>query len=230
MPETTTPAIGKARSEAVAPSQTGELRVTHPTRGYAVTRNPFAIWSVLPATVLAFAGLAVWEFIGDYHVLVTDRLVDVNVTVVVFLIVSLGILLIPAVTLKGSINLTHDGVTFERGKHHLTAAWEQVEGLSFRHGVGLCLVIRDPVQTTPRIKLPGGFRAEGGRAQIPLRMFGDRRYSIIYDVRDRVPEANWQPALSAVSTRSGRRILMVYGLTTLVSCLAMIAVAYALTH
>ena len=61
-----------------------------------------------------------------------------------FLMVTLGLLLIPAVSLKGSLSLTHDGITFERGKDHLTASWEQVQAIVNRRDAGLCLVIKDP--------------------------------------------------------------------------------------
>lgn len=227
-------------AETMAPAPTtapvkrgviGELRLNYPTRGYAVSRNPFTVWSVLPAIVLAFVGVGIAEWIGDYSVFVGDSpLMLVDVTAVTFLIVTLGLLLVPAVALKGSINLTHDGVTYERGKNHLTAGWDQIEGLTNRRDCGLCLVIRNPQITTDKMRLPGGFYADKTVARIPLRMFGDRQYSIIYDIRDRVPEANWQPALQAVNHRSQRRILAVYGAVTLICVLAMAICAYALTH
>src|ERR1700676_3961098 len=102
----------------------GRLRLTHPTRGYAVTRNPFAIPAILPLVALAFAGLAIAEHFGDYQVSVSafGNVSATSITVAAFLIITCGILLIPAVTLKGSLNLTHDGVTFERGNEHLTAS------------------------------------------------------------------------------------------------------------
>lgn len=205
----------------------GDLRLTHPARGYAVTRNPLAIWAVLPAIVLAFIGLGIWEWAQPDLVVFFNSVVDVSV--VTFCVVTLGLLLIPAVALKGSLNLTPDGVTFERGKHHFTAGWDQVQGLEYRRDCGLCLVMGSPQATSP-MKLPGGFRVDAEHAVIPLRMFGDRQYSIIYDVRDRVPEANWRPAVEQVTNRSSLRILAVYGLTVLICCLAMGIVAFALTH
>lgn len=76
------PAASSARRKAL-------VRVGSATRtvscGITTSRNPFAIWAVLPLITLTFAGLA-------------------------FAIVVLGLLLIPAVTLTGSLNLTHDGV------------------------------------------------------------------------------------------------------------------------
>ena len=231
MAQTETEVRTPAKAAPVTRSVNGELRLSYPSRGYAVTRNPFAIWSVLPAIVLAFVALGIAEFIGDYSVFLGDSpMMAVDVTVVTFLIVTLGLLLIPAVVLKGSINLTHDGVTFERGKDHLTAGWDQIVGLANRNDAGLCLMIRNPQMTTPKIKLPGGFYADQTMAQIPLRMFGDRQYSIVYDIRDRVSETDWAPALAAVKHRSTNHILAIYGATALVCVLAMGVVAYALTH
>jgi hypothetical protein len=201
----------------------GQLRLTHPTRGYAVTRNPFTIWAVLPAITLAFAGIAVaMAYITDAYL--------AAIAVGGFLAVTAGLLAIPAVALKGTINLTHDGITFERGKHHLTAGWDQVSGLVYRRDAGLCLVLANPQQTAPVIKLPGGFYAGGGIARIPLRMFGDRQFSILYDIRDRLPEGTWRPALERAQARSQPRILLVYAATVAVSSAALFAVMYAVTH
>jgi hypothetical protein len=213
----------------VSRSVNGRLRLTYPTRGYAVTRNPFAIWAVLPLITLAFIGLAFAEFFGDNTIVVNwlGNSSVVSVTAIAFAIVALGILLVPAVTLKGSLNLTHDGVTFERGKDHLTASWEQVSGLVYRSGAGLCLAIHGAQQTRRSMRLPGGFRAVDGVVQIPLRMFGDRQFSILYDVRDRLPEESWLPAVQRVKERSPRMNLAIYAGVVLISAGAMIAVAIA---
>ena len=80
----------------------------------------------------------------------SGNLTATSITVVAFVIVTLGLLLVSAVTLKGSLNMTHDGVTFERGKHHLTAGWDQVTGLVYRRDAGLCLTMEGAQQTTPR--------------------------------------------------------------------------------
>ncbi len=193
-------------------SVNGRLRLTYPTRGYAVSRNPFAIWAVLPLITLAFAGLAVAEHLGDYSVGINwfGATSTISLTVAAFVIVTLGLLLVPAVTLKGSLNLTHDGITFERGKQHLTAGWEQVTGLVHRPDAGLCLTMAGAQQTTARMRLPGGFNATDGTVRIPLRMFGDRQFSILYDIRDRLPEASWLPALQKVKERSPRVNLAIY--------------------
>ena len=140
-----------------------------------------------------------------------------------------ALLLIPAVSLKGSLSLTHDGITFERGKHHLTASWEQVQGIVNRRDAGLCLVIKNPQTTRPDWRLPGGFGVSGGEARIPLRFFGDRQFSILYDIRDRLPESAWRPALEKAQARGTWRILAVYGGTVAVCGLALYAVMLVYT-
>jgi hypothetical protein len=147
------------------------------------------------------------------------------VSVIAFTILALGLLLIPAVTLKGSLNLTHDGVTFERGKDHLTAGWDQVTGLIYRRDSGLCMTMKGAQQTRPSMRLPGGFNATNGDVRIPLRMFGDRQFSILYDIRERLPEASWLPAVEQVKERSPLMNLAIYAGVVLVSAGAMIAVA-----
>lgn len=71
-------------------SVNGRLRLTYPTRGYAVSRNPFAIWAVLPILTGAFVALAVAEHFGDYNVVVGwfGATSTVSLTVAAFLIVS----------------------------------------------------------------------------------------------------------------------------------------------
>jgi hypothetical protein len=228
MTPTHTPAAAAA---PVARSVNGRLRLTYPTRGYAVTRNPFAIWAILPLLTLAFIALAFAEFFGDNTIVLTGfgQASVVSVTAIAFAIVALGILLVPAVALKGSLNLTHDGVTFERGKDHLTAGWEQVSGLVYRSGPGLCLAIHGAQQTRRSMRLPGGFRAVDGAVEIPLRMFGDRQFSILYDLRDRLPEQSWLPAVQRVKERSPHMNLAIYAGVVLISAGAMIAVAIAVS-
>jgi hypothetical protein len=219
----TTAQLAPPTTAPVTREVTGHLRLTHPTRGYAVTRNPFAISAILPSITVAFAGLAVaMLYITDSYL--------AGIAVGAFIVVAAGLMLIPAVTLKGSLNLTHDGLTFERGKQHLTAGWDQVTGLVNRWDAGLCLMLRDPQQSTPSIRLPGGFSAQNGVAQIPLRMFGDRQFSILYDIRDRLPDGTWRPALEKASQRSSTRILMVYGGVVAVCGVALFGVMFALTH
>lgn len=219
---TITPVV-TPRTATLTREESGQLRLTHPTRGYAVTRNPFAVGAILPSLTLAFAALAAaMTFITDAN-LATDAVGG-------FVVVTLGLLLIPAVALKGSLSLTHDGITFERGKHHLTAGWEQVQGIEYRRDAGLSLVIRDAQTTRPAWRLPGGFGVRGGEARIPLRFFGDRQFSILYDIRDRLPEAAWRPALERAQARGTWRILAVYGGTVAASGLALYAVMLAVTR
>jgi hypothetical protein len=206
----------------VAPVR-GQLRLLHPTRGYAVSRNPFAVWSILPLLALSFAGLAIaMIFISD----ATTAAIAVSA----FLVVTVGLLLVPAVSLKGTINLTHDGIAFARGKHHLTAAWEDVVGLRFHRGGGLCLVIQGAEQTTARIRMPGGFVSTYDETVIPLRLFGDRQFSILYDLRDRLPEQRWHDAVARADRRSRTWIAVDYALVTAVCGVAICTVAYAITH
>jgi hypothetical protein len=213
-------------------SVNGRLKLTYPTRGYAVSRNPFAIWVVLPLISLTFVALAIAEHLGDYTMRVSwfGATSTISLTVAAFVVVTLGLLLVPAVALKGSLNLTHDGITFERGKHHLTASWEQVTGLVHRPDAGLCLTVSGAQQTTRRMRLPGGFNATEGTVRIPLRMFGDRQFSILYDIRDRLPEASWLPALQKVKERSPRVNLAIYAAAVSISAGAIIAVAMAVTR
>ncbi|MDQ6847465.1 MAG: hypothetical protein M3019_07780 [Candidatus Dormibacteraeota bacterium] len=224
--------IAPVQTPTTAPltrSINGRLRLSYPTRGYAVSRNPFAIWAVLPLITLAFIGLAIAELLGNYDVVVNwfGNLTPTSITVVAFAIATLGLLLVPAVTLKGSLNLTHDGVTYERGKHHLTAGWDQVTGLVYRRDASLCLTMEGAQQSTSPMRLPGGFNATNGHVRIPLRMFGDRQFSILYDIRDRLPETMWRPALQQVKERSPVMNLAIYASIVLVSAGAIIAVAVA---
>ena len=201
-------AIAPDAPTKVAPSThrvNGELRLTYPTRGYAVSRNPFGVWSILPLVTLAFAGLAI-------TVMATSDQLVIYSALGAFLVITTGLMLISAVSLKGSLNFTHDGITFERGKHHLTAAWEEVTGLIYTTDAGLCLTTRGQQQTKQNWKLPGGFRAQGGFAKIPLRFFGDRQFSILYDLRERLNERSWRSALEQAEsrTRSTLRCDLVY--------------------
>lgn len=219
----TVASVSTPTTTPVSRSASGQLRLLIPTRDYAVTRNPFAIPAILPLVTLTFAALALAMAV------ISDAYLS-TIVVAAFATVTVSLLAIPAVALKGSINLTHDGISFVRGKQHLTAGWDQVTGIVYRFQTGLCLMIRNPLQSTPRMRLPGGFHAQGGEARIPLRLFGDRQFSILYDIRDRLPEAAWRPALEAASKRSKWRILSVYGLTVACAGAAIFAVMYTVTH
>lgn len=227
----TTVPVQTPTTAPVTRSVNGRLRLTYPTRGYAVSRNPFAIWAILPLVTLSFVALAFAEFFGDDTVAINwfGNTSVTSVTVIAFAIIALGLMLIPAVVLKGSLNLTHDGVTFERGKDHLTAGWDQVTGLVYRRDAGLCMTMEGARQTRSSIRLPGGFNATDGSVRIPLRMFGDRQFSILYDMRDRLPEASWLPAVEQVKERSPRMNLAIYAGVVLISALAVIAVAIAVS-
>jgi hypothetical protein len=61
-------------------------------------------------------------------------------------------------------------------------------------------------------------------------MFGDRQFSILYDVRDRLPESAWRDAVERANARSTPRIQAVYAITVAICGAAMFAVMYAVTH
>src|ERR1700737_799086 len=95
----TTLAPPPARPAATVQRIAGELRLTHPDRGYAVSRNPFNVWSILPSITLAFAAMAIATvYLGDGYV--------ASIAISGFLVVTAGLLLIPAVALRGRLNLT----------------------------------------------------------------------------------------------------------------------------
>ncbi len=188
---------------------------------YSVSRNPFGIAAVLPLIIFAFIGLEV----GVLYNVATDQLLGA------FMIVSTGLLLIPAVVLRGDVTFDDEGIQLRYGKRSITAPWNCVQGLSFRRDCGVCVVLKGQTQTAERIRIPGGLEAtRGGEAFIPLRFFGDRRFAILYEIRDRVPAGAWQNALANERPPSSRRPLLVYGLTVLFGAAAMIAVAIAETH
>ncbi len=206
---------------------TGRLTLTHPVRAYAMTRNPFAIAAVLPLIVMAVLGVEVaLLFEADPYAICGGLLVA-----------TAGLLLIPAINLRGSLTLTHDGVSFERGKQGFTAPWEHIAGLVYRRESGVCLeVVHPEIYSTKKngvkgIRMPGGLRAEPGKSAIvPLRLFGDRQFSILYDVRERLPQDRCREALDRASIRGSGRILAVYALTTAICCAALFASMYAITH
>ncbi len=209
-----------AAQPAIARRSGAELLLSQPTRGYSVSRNPFTIPAILPGVIAAVVLLGVAIAAG------ADPLVACGG----FVVLTAGLLLIPAVVLRGSLLVGHDGVTMERGRDHLTAAWEEIEGLRWNALTGLSLVLRGQHQTRPAWKLPGGFRAvEGEGAVIPLRFFGDRQYSMIYDIRERVPEGAWMPAVEQASGRRSTRCLVVYGAVVLADLVAL-AITYAVLH
>ena len=206
-----------AKTSQVVRSSAGRLTLLHPTRAYAVSHNPFSIAAILPLLVLSFIGLEIAVLAN----------VDAIVATGGFLVVSLGLLLVSAVNLRGSLTLTHDGVSFENGKHQITADWEHVAGIVMKSDSGLCLEIVDPQMTETKMRLPGGLSASEHHALIPLRLFGDRQYSILYDLRERLPEERWMNALKEAGQRSSTRILVVYGMTTLICIGAILATFFA---
>ena len=224
---------GTPSTAPVSRSVNGQLRLTYPTRGYAVSRNPFAIWSILPLVTAAFVGMAIAEFYGDFQLGIPwfgNTTYATSLTAIVFAVVTCGLMLIPAVSLKGSLNLTHDGITFERGKQHFTAGWDQVTGLTYRRDAGLCLEVSNPQITTKSIRVPGGLYADATHAQVPLRFFGDRQFSILYDIRDRLPQERWMPAVQQVNERPSWMNLAIYAAAVAIGVGAMVAVTLVITQ
>lgn len=194
---------GRATAVVTPDVRAERHRLLLPARGYTVTRNPFAIWEVLPAIVLCFAGLAIaMQFINNGYL--------ATIALGGFIVATLGVLLVPAISLKGTLNVTPEGIIFQRGKESVTASWSQVAAVVNRRDCGLTLIVNNAQQTSRRIRVPGGFHADNGAVRIPLRMFGDRQFSILYDIRDRLPEAVWRDALEEAGKRSTTEILLVY--------------------
>ncbi len=222
------PASTRDRTGHPIGERSAEAHVSHPR--LCRVAEPVRDLGSATAAHHGLRGPRIAEFLGDYSVVVNwfGAVAPISLTVTAFLVVTLGLLLVPAITLKGSLNLSHDGVTFERGKQHLTASWEQVTGLVYRRDAGLCLTMEGAQQTTPRMRLAGGFDAVAGAVRIPLRMFGDRQFSILYDIRERLPEASWLPAVQKVRERSPRMNLAIYAAVVLISAGAIIAVAMAI--
>ena len=194
----------------------GRSLLTAPTRTYAVTTNPFAIPVVLPALVLCFIGAEIALLAGA----------NANVLAGTFLFATAGILLIPAVILRGTLTVTDTGITFERGKDTMSAAWRDVTSLTWRQDCGLCMSVAGQKQTKQDWKLPGGFRAiDGDYARIPMRMFGDRQYAMLYDIRDHLPETATMPALEKASSRGGLKLYL-YGAVVVIDVVALAVVAW----
>jgi hypothetical protein len=216
-----------ATTVAMQPSETvagrgsrGQIRITHPTRAYAVSGNPFSVPALLPLLLLCFIGLDIAIFAGA----------DPTVTCGAFLVLTCGLLLIPAVTMRGSMTLTHDGVTFESAGRYVTAFWTQVSGLSNSAMHGLCIKIDGASQSCPKLEIPGGLSAIGGEVNIPLRMFGDRQFSVLYDMRDRLPQERWMGALNTAGHWDRARSRAVYFGVVAIACGGLFAAMYAMTH
>ncbi len=221
METTETPLQGRAVRPVPTRVAQPRLNLVHPTRAYSVTGNPFAVSAILPLLLATFLGVELAVVFNADPVVTSGAL----------MIVAMGLLLIPAVAMRGNITLSHEGISFVRGKHHLTADWNHVAGLVAHADSGVCIEILKPEMDVARIKGPGGLRADrGDRAYIPLRYFGDRRYSILYDIRERLPEQRWKDVLSRASERGTTRIQIVYGLTVAICGLALFATMYAVTH
>lgn len=202
-----------------APPPSSDLTIAKYSQLYAVSRNPFGLAAVLPLVLFSFIGLEVG--------LLTS--VPVDKLMAAFMIITAGLLLIPAVVLKGYITFDDEGIALRFGKRTLSASWDKVAGLTYEQDSGVCVLLKGQTQSQPRIRLAGGLHAdENGEAVIPIRFFGDRRFAILYEVRDRVPESAWKHALQQAQPGSSRRPLIIYSLTVLFAIGCMVAVAVAI--
>jgi hypothetical protein len=182
---------------------------------YTVSRNPFGPAAILPALVLAFLALEI-GLIYNW---------SINELLGGFLIICTGLLLVPAVALRGSITFDDQGITFRNGKKSITATWNQVTGLTYDRDSGVCVSLKGQTQSQPVIRSAGGLRAAEGEAVIPIRYFGDRRFAILYEIRDRVPESAWREALSHAESPASKRPLIIYAGVVLLGIGSIVAVA-----
>ena len=217
---TTTSAAPAVKKDGAADDSTGPLTIAQYSQLYAVSRNPFGLAAILPLILFAFIGLEIGLLAN----------IDVDKLLGGFMIVSTGLLLIPAVVLKGFITFDDKGINMRFGKQTLSASCDKVAVLTYEQDSGVCVLLKGQTQSRPKIRVAGGLHAEdGGEAIIPIRFFGDRRFAILYEVRDRVPESAWKHALQQAQPGSSRRPLIIYGLTVLFGIGCMIAVAVAVS-
>ena len=193
---------------------------------YAVSRNPFGLALILPLIVFSFIGLEAVLLIviawGDFNY------ASAKTILTGFLIITTGLMLIPAVVLRGYITFDDKGIEMRYAKQRLAATWDKVAGLTYERDSGVCVLLKGQEQSQPKITVAGGLRArEGGEAVIPIRFFGDRRFAILYEVRDRVPESAWKHALQQAQPGGSRRPLIIYALTVAFGAACMVAVAIA---
>lgn len=198
---------------------------------YALSRNPFGIGAILPMILLAFIGLEGFLLAINGGVFGSNPDPQVYYRLVGgFGVITTGLLLIPAVVLRGEITFDGRGITMSVGRNRIEATWDQVVGLVYTQDAGVCVKTRGQRQTRPSIRTAGGLKAADGEALIPIRLFGDRRFSILYEIRDRVPEAAWRPALEAADPPGTRRPIAVYTLAVLLGILSVTAVALHYVH
>lgn len=176
--------------------------------------------AILPLLTFAFLGLA-FGLIFDW---------PVQESVAAFLLITLGLLLIPAMTLRGDATLNDEGLTFRSGRQTISATWAQVSGLVYRPDCGICIHTRGQTQSPTVIKAPGGLSARDGEGFIPVRYFGDRRFAIMYEIRDHIPDAAWRRSLDATQPDSALHPRFVYALAVAFSILSVAAVVIAQTR
>ena len=212
----------------------GHVSIRDSRRAYALSGSPFTVPAILPLITLAFIGTAL-----------TVSLASVDLGTMLPLlggltVICAGLLLIPAVSVRGTVSTTDRGIAFSctnraiiggnggrlpaRGEHIVAAPWQRVSLFTDFTG-GLCLRMRAPEVLGGDFSMPGGLEIRTGRdAILPLRMLGDRKFAVIDAIRDNVEAAAWEPALEHSGARSRTASRLVYGLTTLVSIGALLGV------
>jgi hypothetical protein len=148
----------------------------------------------------------------------------------VFVAGIVAISAIPAYLLRGWITFGEDGVDVHFGRSAIRATWDQVTGVEPHSGYGLCLIMKGQTQTRTLRRGMAGVQADAGGASIPLRLFGDRRFAMVYEVRDHSPHTAWIEALRGKITPLGAwRPVIVYGLAVGLGVSSIIAMAIATT-
>ena len=182
---------------------------------YGVTGNPFAIPLVLP--LIAAAVLAM-----DVAMLLNA---DPRAASGGLLVFVCGLLLIPALVQRGRLDINGDGLTFTNKNNVVTGDWQNV-AITNDDYCGPCITIYNPAMSATKDQhMPGGFEATKASTKIPFRLFGDRRFSILYDMEYHVPDNRWQDALEAAG-RWETNSRVIYAVVTAVCCLAIIGLYF----
>jgi hypothetical protein len=210
----------------------GHLSIRDSRRAYALSGSPFTVAAILPLITLAFIGTAI-----------TVSLASIDLGTMLPLtgglaILCTGLLLIPALGVGGTLSMTERGIAFTRmnrailggnggliparGEHTVAAPWRNVSLFTDFTG-GLCLRMSDPEIVGGELRMPGGLHIRpGDDAVLPLRMLGDRKFAVIDAVRENADQSMWGPALERSGERSRASSRLVYALTTLVCCGAIV--------
>lgn len=183
------------------------------SRVYAMSRNPFGIIYILPAIII---DVLIAELLIDFSV-------DTKIIAAVCSALAFVILTVPAATLNGRIIFTDKDVELLYGSRRLVMPWSGVTGLAHHSRFGLCL--QGKSSTEQRMNSINGICVSDGEARIPLRLFGDRRFAMFYEVRDHAPSRDWMQALR-VRPISSRYPLLIYGAAVIVCGVSIFLIGY----